>query len=167
MKTWSQPPTWLQPSAFRHIDVLKATPWSSDRASECGWTCRRFLKAADLLGFSTKEKTSLPFTEKHPIKKKERERWKMLLMPGVRRKGQTESSWWLGQGIQFSQAQQFWTIEDWKNVTWSDESRFLFCSDGRVRLQRGKHESRAEPTQVPVLIIRSKYTTAMIINWFE
>lgn len=70
MKTWSQPPTWLQPSAFRHIDVLKATPWSSDRASECGWTCRRFLKAADLLGFSTKEKTSLPFTEKHPIKKK-------------------------------------------------------------------------------------------------
>ncbi len=27
--------------------------------------------------------------------------------------------------IQFTQAQQNWTIEDWKNVAWSDESRFL------------------------------------------
>ncbi len=27
--------------------------------------------------------------------------------------------------IQFTQAHQNWTIEDWKNVAWSDESRFL------------------------------------------
>ncbi len=27
--------------------------------------------------------------------------------------------------IQFIQAHQNWTIEDWKNVAWSDESRFL------------------------------------------
>ncbi len=27
--------------------------------------------------------------------------------------------------IQFTQAHQNWTIEDWKNVPWSDESRFL------------------------------------------
>ncbi len=27
--------------------------------------------------------------------------------------------------IQFTQDHQNWTIEDWKNVTWSDESRFL------------------------------------------
>ncbi len=26
--------------------------------------------------------------------------------------------------LQFTQAQQNWTIEDWKNVAWSDESRF-------------------------------------------
>ncbi len=27
--------------------------------------------------------------------------------------------------IQFSEAHQNWTIEDWKNVAWSDESQFL------------------------------------------
>ncbi len=27
--------------------------------------------------------------------------------------------------LQFTQAHQNWTIEDWKNVVWSDESRFL------------------------------------------
>ncbi len=27
--------------------------------------------------------------------------------------------------IQFTQAHQNWTIEDWKNAAWSDESRFL------------------------------------------
>ncbi len=27
--------------------------------------------------------------------------------------------------IQFTQDHQNWTIEDWKNVAWSDESRFL------------------------------------------
>ncbi len=37
--------------------------------------------------------------------------------------------------IQFTHAHQNWTIEDWKNVAWSDESRFLLqCSDGRVRI---------------------------------
>ncbi len=33
--------------------------------------------------------------------------------------------------IQFTQAHQNWTIEDWKTVAWSDESRFLLQhSDG-------------------------------------
>ncbi len=32
--------------------------------------------------------------------------------------------------LQFVQAQQNWTIEDWKNIAWSDESRFLLSSDG-------------------------------------
>ncbi len=36
--------------------------------------------------------------------------------------------------LKFAQAHQNWTIEDWKNVAWSDESRFLLRhSDGRVR----------------------------------
>ncbi len=44
--------------------------------------------------------------------------------------------------IQFTQAQQNWTIEDWKNVAWSDESRFLLWhSDGRVRICHIEHES--------------------------
>ncbi len=31
--------------------------------------------------------------------------------------------------IQFTQVHQNWTIEDWKNIAWSDESRFLLHSD--------------------------------------
>ncbi len=44
--------------------------------------------------------------------------------------------------LQFAQAHQNWTIEDWKNVAWSDESRFLLRhSDGRVRIWHKGHES--------------------------
>ncbi len=44
--------------------------------------------------------------------------------------------------LQFAQAHQNWTTEDWKNVVWSDESRFLLRhSDGRVRIWRREHES--------------------------
>ncbi len=46
------------------------------------------------------------------------------------------------QRLQFTQAQQNWTIEDWKTVAWSDESRFLLQhSDGRVRVWHKEHES--------------------------
>ncbi len=44
--------------------------------------------------------------------------------------------------IQFTQVHQNWTIEDCKNVAWSDESRFLLRhSDGRVRIWHKEHES--------------------------
>ncbi len=44
--------------------------------------------------------------------------------------------------LQFTQAHQNWTIEDWKNLAWSDESRFLLRhSDSRVRIWRKEHES--------------------------
>ncbi len=44
--------------------------------------------------------------------------------------------------LQFTQVHQNWTIEDWKNVAWSDESRFLLRhSDGRVRIWHKEHES--------------------------
>ncbi len=44
--------------------------------------------------------------------------------------------------LQFTQAHQNWTIKDWKNVAWSDESRFLLRhSDGRVRIWHKEHES--------------------------
>ncbi len=44
--------------------------------------------------------------------------------------------------LQFAQARQNWTREDWKNVAWSEESRFLLRhSDGRVRIWRKEHES--------------------------
>ncbi len=44
--------------------------------------------------------------------------------------------------LHLAQAHQNWTIEDWKSVAWSDESRFLLRhSDGRVRIWRKEHES--------------------------
>ncbi len=44
--------------------------------------------------------------------------------------------------LKFTMTHQHWTIEDWKNVAWSDESRFLLRhSDGRVRIWRKEHES--------------------------
>ncbi len=44
--------------------------------------------------------------------------------------------------LQFTQTHQNWTIEDWKNVAWSEESRFLLRhSDGRVRICRKEHEN--------------------------
>ncbi len=46
------------------------------------------------------------------------------------------------QRLQFTPAHQNWTIEDCKNVAWSDESRFLLQhSDGRVRIWHKAHES--------------------------
>ncbi len=46
------------------------------------------------------------------------------------------------RSLQFAQAHQNWTIENWKNVAWSDESLFLLRhSDGRVRIWRKEHES--------------------------
>ncbi len=42
--------------------------------------------------------------------------------------------------LQFAQDHQNWTIEDWKNVVWSDESQCLLQhSDGRVRIWRKEH----------------------------
>ena len=39
--------------------------------------------------------------------------------------------------LQFAQAHQNWTKENWKNIAWSDEYRFqLRHSDGRVRIRR-------------------------------
>ena len=44
--------------------------------------------------------------------------------------------------LQFARAHQNWTVEDWKNVAWSDESRFLLRhSNGRVRIWRKQNEN--------------------------
>ncbi len=44
--------------------------------------------------------------------------------------------------LQFAQSHQNWTIEDWINIAWSDESRFLLRHlDGRVRIWCKEHES--------------------------
>ncbi len=46
------------------------------------------------------------------------------------------------RSLQFAQAHQNWTTEDWENFAWSDESRFLLQhSDDRVRIWLKEHES--------------------------
>ncbi len=64
--------------------------------------------------------------------------------------------------LRFIQAHQNWTIEDWKNVAWSDESRFLLQhSDGRVRIWHKEHESMD-----PWYLSRSeKYIAGLRGNW--
>ncbi len=41
------------------------------------------------------------------------------------------------QNLQFTQAHQNWTIEDWKNVAWSDESRFLLRHSEFLTMMHG------------------------------
>ncbi len=45
------------------------------------------------------------------------------------------------QRLKFAQAHQKMTIEDWKNVAWSESEFLLRHSDGRVRIWRKEHES--------------------------
>ncbi len=53
------------------------------------------------------------------------------------------------RSLQITHAHQNWTIVDWKNVAWSDESRFLLRhSDGRVRNWCKEHESMDPPCLV-------------------
>lgn len=48
--------------------------------------------------------------------------------------------------LQFAKEHKDWTVDDWKKVMWSDESRFqLHHADGRVRIWRKQHESM-DPT---------------------
>ncbi len=43
--------------------------------------------------------------------------------------------------LQFAREHKDWTLEQWKKVMWSDESRFtLFQSDGRIRVRREANE---------------------------
>ncbi len=49
--------------------------------------------------------------------------------------------------LQFAQAHQNWTIEDWKYVAWSDESRFLLRhSDGWARILNNMKHKRMDPS---------------------
>jgi hypothetical protein len=43
--------------------------------------------------------------------------------------------------LHWAKEQKHWTQENWKNIAWSDESRFLlFHTDGRTRVWRKPHE---------------------------
>uniref|UniRef100_A0A3B3CGX4 Transposase Tc1-like domain-containing protein n=1 Tax=Oryzias melastigma TaxID=30732 RepID=A0A3B3CGX4_ORYME len=54
--------------------------------------------------------------------------------------------------LQFALDHQNWTIEDWKNVAWSNETQFLLQhSDGRVKICRQQHEIRDSSCLVSIV----------------
>ncbi len=68
--------------------------------------------------------------------------------------------------LQFTQAQQNWTIEDWKNIALSDESRFLLRhSDGRVRIWHKEHESMDPSCLVSMVQAGGGGMMQGIISW--
>ncbi len=70
------------------------------------------------------------------------------------------------QWLQFAQAHQNWTIEDWKNIAWSDESRFLLRhSDGRVRIWRKEHENMDPSCLVSTVHAGGGVTVWGIFSW--
>ncbi|GBO40395.1 hypothetical protein AVEN_242819-1 [Araneus ventricosus] len=47
----------------------------------------------------------------------------------------------------WAQKRRNWSLEDWKKVSWSDESRFLLHhTDGRIRIWRKQYEFRDRPS---------------------
>jgi hypothetical protein len=54
--------------------------------------------------------------------------------------------------LQWAKERKHWTLENWKNITWSDESRFLlFHADGRTRVWRKPHEYTHPSSRVSTL----------------
>lgn len=54
--------------------------------------------------------------------------------------------------LQFAKEHKNWTVQQWSNIMWSDESRFtLFQHDGRVRVRREPHESLDPSCIVPTV----------------
>ncbi len=61
---------------------------------------------------------------------------------------------------------QNWTTEDWKNVAWSDESRFLLQhSDGRVRIWHKEHESMDPSCLVSTVQAGGGVMVWVILSW--
>ena len=54
--------------------------------------------------------------------------------------------------LEFARQYQCWTVDDWKRVLWSDESKFnLFHSDGRTYVRRRVSEEFSDNCVVPTI----------------
>ncbi len=59
-------------------------------------------------------------------------------------------------------------IEDWKNIAWSDESRFLLQhSDDRVRIWHKEHESMDSSCLVSIVQARGGGASVMVWGIFS
>ncbi len=60
--------------------------------------------------------------------------------------------------LQFIQAHQNWTIEDWKNDAWSDDLDFCCDTDGRVRIWRKEwiHPALSQWFRLAVVVLWCK-----------
>lgn len=62
----------------------------------------------------------------------------------------SEANW--KKRLQFARELKDWTLEQWKKVMWSDESRFTrFQSDGRIRVRREADEMMLSSCLVPTV----------------
>ncbi|XP_076372982.1 transposable element Tcb2 transposase [Tachypleus tridentatus] len=67
--------------------------------------------------------------------------------------------------LQWAQNHQNWTIEDWKNVTWSDEFRFLLRhAYGIVRIWRKQHES-IDPSYLLLMVQAGGVIESGMFSW--
>ena len=54
--------------------------------------------------------------------------------------------------LNWAREKRSWTIDNWKNVVWSDESRFtLYQNDGKIRVQRLQEEKYKVSCLVPTV----------------
>ena len=58
--------------------------------------------------------------------------------------------------LQFAKDHKDWTVEQWKHVLWSDESRYtLFQNDGRVTVRWEAHEA-LDPPSIASTVLASR-----------
>ncbi len=70
--------------------------------------------------------------------------------------------------LQFAQDHQNWTIEDWKNVVWSDESQCLLQhSDVRVRIWHKEHGQESMDPSCLVSTVQSPGGGVMVWGIFS
>ena len=94
----------------------------------------------------------------------------------------SEANW--KQRLKFAREHIDWTLEQWKKVMWSDESRFtLFQSDGRIRVRGDADEVMPSSCLVPTVqtcggqcydlgllqLVRSRFSNVMspknLVSW--
>ena len=76
----------------------------------------------------------------------------------------SEANW--KKRLQFAREHKDWTLEQWKKVMWSNESRFtLFQSDGCIRVRREGNEVM-HPSCL-VFTVQACWGSVMIWGWFS
>ena len=51
----------------------------------------------------------------------------------------------VNKGLQFAKKHKYWTVEDWRNILWSDESKFLCVKKRPGLIRRPRNSDRYSP----------------------